>query len=88
MVMIAIFLLGVGNFAWHRAVMESDHPMMAALSRSTREAMRWSSLALEFVLLCVALYAATRGAGYWLWGYALYSAMNGTAAWLVASRRI
>ncbi len=88
MALIVTFLLGMGNFAWHRAVMESGHPMVAEIPSALLPVMRLASLALEFVLLCGALYAARSGNGHWLWAYCGYSAINGGAAWLIVSRRI
>ena len=88
MVILFVFLLGVGNFALQRAVLSSRHPVL-------RE-MRWlveglggrASLVLEFVLLVVALLLVAGGHPGWAWAYLAYSVLNALAAWLILSRRI
>lgn len=88
MVILFVFLLGVGNFALHRAVLDSRHPILGE--------MRWladgvggrASMVLEFILLCVALLLAVAGHPGWAWVYLGYTALNGLAAWLILSRRI
>ena len=66
------FLLGIGNFAMHKAVLESRHPM----------------LALEFLLLVGALLLSASGHTGWGWAYLAYSALNAVSAWLILSRRV
>lgn len=88
MAVIVTFLLGMGNFAWHRAVIESGHRMVTGIAPEALKLMRISSLALEFIVLCGALYAANIGHTHWLWAYLAYSLINGGAAWLIVSRRI
>ena len=88
MVILFVFLLGVGNFALQRAVLSSRHPVL-------RE-MRWlveglggrASLLLEFVLLFVALLLVAGGHPGWAWAYLGYSALNGVSAWLLLSGRM
>ncbi len=82
------FLLGMGNFAAQRAVLESGHPMLRALPSPIFPFARAASLALEFVLLVAAMLAVWRGEVGWLWPYAGYSLANGVAAWAIAKRRI
>ena len=82
------FILGMGNFAWHRAVLESAHPMVRDITPSGLTAIRFSSLALEFILLCAALYAVQSGERYWALVYLLYSLINGGAAWLLLKGRL
>jgi hypothetical protein len=88
MVIFFVFLLGIGNFALHRAVLSSGHPALAQ--------MRWligglgghASMVLEFTLLLAALLLVAAGHSGWVWVYLGYSALNGAAAWLILSRRI
>ena len=84
MALVLTFLLGIGNFAMHKAVLESRHPMLAQ--------MPWIggrfSLALEFVLLVGALLLAASGHSGWGWAYLAYSALNAISAWLILSRRV
>ncbi len=88
MALIITFLLGIGNFAWHSAVMRSGHRMVSDIPQDHRQMIRWSSMSLEFVLLCAALYGVNGGHTVWMWVYLGYSAINGTAAWLILKNRI
>lgn len=88
MALLITLLLGVGNFAWHRAVIESGHRMVADMPPAGLRILRTMSLGFEFVLLCGALWAAKTGHGYWLWAYFAYSTINGIAAWTIVSGRV
>ena len=81
------FLLGVGNFAMHKAVLESRHPMLAQMPWMGLLGGRFS-LALEFLLLVGALLLSASGQTGWGWAYLAYSALNAGAAWLILSRRV
>jgi len=87
MALVFTFLLGVGNFAMHKAVLESRHPMLAQMPWVELLGGRFS-FALEFMLLVGALLLAASGHSAWGWAYVAYSALNGAAAWLILSRRI
>lgn len=82
------FLLGIGNFALHRAVLESGHPLLAESRWHSRSRLGRMSLALEFVLLLSAMLLVAAGRTGWGIGYAAYSAVNGLAAWAILSRRV
>jgi len=88
MALIITFLLGMGNFACHRAVIASGHRMLSEMPSTTLAVARWSSLALEFGLLCGALYAASTGQVHWVWLYAGYFLINLGAAWSIVTGRI
>jgi hypothetical protein len=88
MVILFVFLLGVGNFALHKAVLDSRHPILAQMPWLVGGLGGRASLVLEFALLCVALLLAAVGHPRWAWVYLGYSALNGLAAWLILSRRI
>ena len=81
------FLLGVGNFAMHKAVLESRHPMLAQMPWMGLLGGRFS-LALEFLLLVGALLLSASGHTGWGWAYLAYSALNAVSAWLILSRRV
>lgn len=85
--LIVTFILGVGNFALHQAVLESGHPMFGAL-RDASSGLRWGLLALEFAVLVVALLLVYRDQPVWGWAYGLYSLANAATAWLVLTRRV
>ncbi|MBD3729830.1 MAG: hypothetical protein IE933_09010 [Sphingomonadales bacterium] len=88
MAIFIITLLGIGNFALNRAVLESQHPLFG------REA--WLpgglgvriSFASEFLLLLAALWFAANGSPELGWAYFAYSLFNATAAWLILTRRV
>jgi hypothetical protein len=88
MVIFFVFLLGIGNFALHRAVLGSGHPALEKMGWLTRGFGGQASLVLEFVLLLAALLLAAAGHPGWAWVYFSYSALNALAAWLILSRRM
>jgi len=88
MALIITFLLGMGNFACHRAVIASGHRMLSEMPPRALRGARAASLALEFVLLCGALYAAEAGAVHWVWLYGGYFLVNLGAAWSIVSGRL
>ena len=88
MALIITFLLGMGNFACHRAVIASGHRMLTDIPPRALLVARGASLGLEFALLCGALYAASAGAAHWVWFYAGYSLVNLGAAWSIVTGRI
>jgi hypothetical protein len=87
MALVLTFMLGIGNFAMHKAVLESRHPMLAQLPWFGFMGGRFS-LAVEFMLLVGALLLAASGHSAWGWAYLAYSALNGISAWLILSRRV
>lgn len=89
MALVVLFLLGIGNFALHKAVLDSRHPLfdqapwfvhMLGTGRL--------GLGIEFLVLLGAMLMVDSGAFGWAWGYAIYSLANGVAAWLILSRRL
>jgi len=86
-VLVFTFLLGIGNFAMHKAVLESRHPMLAQMPWMELMGGRFS-LGLEFLLLVGALLLAVSGHLVWGWAYLAYSVLNGLAGWLIISRRV
>lgn len=88
MALIITFLMGMGNFACHQAVIVSGHRMVKQIPPRTLRIARTSSLTLEFIILCGALYAAKTDALHWIWLYGGYFLINLTAAWSIVTRRI
>ncbi|MBS1240125.1 MAG: hypothetical protein H6R45_831 [Proteobacteria bacterium] len=87
MAILLTFLLGIGNFALHKAVIESRHPVVALLPRFLVGAGGRGSMLAEFaILLAVMLFIASGHYG-WGWAYLAYSASNAIAAWLILSHR-
>lgn len=86
--LLVVFCLGVLNFAAHRAVLESGHPMLAQVPWLLQPLGGRLSLIVEFVMLLGAMIMAAAGSVGWAWIYAAYTAINALAAWLIARDRI
>lgn len=82
-----VFVLGVGNFAAHKAVISSNHPALAQMPWYDALGGRFS-LGLEFLILLGAMLLAADGSLGWVIGYLLYSAFNLLAAWLILKGKI
>lgn len=91
MALVIVFILGIANFAAHRAVLESGHPLVDAMPRAFQvvgEVLGGRvSLVVEFVLLLGAMWMVSAGSTGWAVAYLGYSAVNGLAAWLILSGR-
>lgn len=83
-----IFVLGVGNFALHKAVMESNHPMTRQMAWLSNPTGRKIAFALEFGVLLAALLLAANGWPNLVWGYLVYSGLNGVSGWLILGGRV
>ena len=88
MALVILFLLGIANFALHKAVLESGHPLLRASGSLFRLMGGRFSLWLEFALLLFSMVLTDQGTVSWAWGYAGYSAANAISAWLILTRRI
>ena len=88
MAIIVIFILGVANFALHRAVMESHHPLVGQISWFTTTGGRKIALGLEFAILLAAMLLAGNGWPGIAWGYAIYSVLNAGSGWLILTGRV
>lgn len=88
MALIVTFLLGIGNFALHKAVLESRSGLLARMPAAMRATGGKVSLSVEFVVLLGALLLIANGYRGWAWAYLCYSLLNGGAAWLILTRRV
>ena len=88
MVLFALFLLGVGNFAVHKAVLEGRHPMLDALPGFYRSGGGRFSLWFEFAILLAAMLLAGNGWPGMAIAYGIYSLLNLATGWLILSGRI
>lgn len=88
MAILITFLLGVGNFALHRAVLDSGHPLLAHIPglSGTREGR--VLFVVEFLLLVGALAFAMEGSFGGPVAYVVYSVLNSFSAWLILSNRV
>lgn len=83
-----LFILGMINFAVHKAVLESNHPLLDALPGAFRAGGGRVSLAFEFFVLLMAMLLVAHDWPAAAWGYAICSLLNGTTAWLLLNGRI
>ncbi|MBC2670541.1 hypothetical protein ACFOON_10700 [Novosphingobium piscinae] len=88
MALLVCFLLGIANFALHRAVLDSGHPVLAQVGWLFRSLGGRGSLLAEFALLLGTMLLVGSGTAGWAWGYALYSLSNAVSAWLILTRRV
>lgn len=88
MVLALLFALGVANFAIHKAVLESGHPLLESLPRPLRGGGGKMSLAFEFLVLLAAMLMAANGWAGAAVVYGLYSAFNLLAGWMLLADRI
>ena len=89
MALLLVFLLGVGNFALHKAVLESRHPLLGQVPWFVHMLGGRISLISEFLILLAAMLLTANSTSAW-WGtaYLIYSLANGFSAWLILTRRV
>ena len=78
-----LFILGIANFALHRAMLDSDHPLLASLPPALRANGGRLSLTFEFLILLLAMLLAANGWPSAAWVYALYTLINAGTAWVL-----
>ena len=88
MVIFAMFALGIGNFAIHKAVLESGHPLLGEVKMLTEAARGHFTLLAEFAWLLAAMLLAANLWPAMAWIYAFYTALNLATGWLILTRRI
>jgi len=88
MAILFIFLLGVGNFAMHKAVLESHHPLLGQLPWFVHLLGGRIGLVSEFLVLLAALLLVANDHSGWGIAYLAYSLFNALAAWLIITRRL
>jgi hypothetical protein len=88
MLILVTFLLGVANFAVHRAVLDSGHPLMRQVPWFFHVMGGRFSLLVEFVMLLGAMLLVAGGSTGWAWFYTGYSVVNAMSAWLILTGRV
>ena len=88
MALILTFLLGIGNFTVHKAVLESRHPLLGQVPWFFHLLGGRFGLLVEFAMLLGALMMVQEGSPNWGWFYAGYSCVNALSAWLILTRRV
>ncbi|MFY7837821.1 MAG: hypothetical protein ACOVQ0_16220 [Novosphingobium sp.] len=88
MALVITFLLGIGNFALHHAVMASGHPMLGRIPWFAHALGGRFTLVVEFLLLFAALMFAAEGNTTGPIAYVIYSVLNSFSAWLILTDRV
>lgn len=88
MVIALIFLLGIGNFALHKAVIESRHPLLEQMPWFVHMLGGRLTLVTEFLVLLAAMMLVANGWPGLAWAYLAYTVLNAFAAWLILTDRI
>jgi hypothetical protein len=89
MALVVLFLLGIGNFAMHKAVLESRHVLLGRAPWFVHMLGGGKfGLGVEFLVLLGSMLMVSQGSLGWAWGYAVYSLANAAAAWLILSNRV
>ena len=88
MILIFCFLMGIANFAMHKAVAESGHPFVEDTKRYFGKHFgRYSSYGMELLMLIGAMLFAQDGSLIIAFIYWAYTGMNALATWLLLSGR-
>ena len=88
MILIFCFLMGIANFAMHKAVAESGHPFVEDTKRYFGKHFgRYSSYGIELLMLIGAMLFAQEGSLIIAFIYWAYTGMNALATWLLLSGR-
>ena len=88
MAILLLFLFGIANFAMHKAVLESGHPLLGRTPWFFHLLGGRFSLVVEFFMLLGAMLMVASGSVGWAWFYGLYSLLNLLSAWLILSGRV
>lgn len=89
MLLILCFLMGVGNFAMHKAVAESRHPYVEDTKRYFGMHFgKNASYAIELTFLIGALLFAHEGSLLITGFYLVYTLLNVFATWMLLTGRV
>lgn len=88
MAIFLLFLLGIANFAMHKAVLESGHPLLGRMPWFFHMLNGRFSLWVEFLILLAAMLMAVNNTIAWAWLYGAYSVLNAVSAWLILTGRV
>lgn len=83
-----LFVLGIGNFAMHQAVLHSGHPLLGTMPWFVHLLNGRLGLAIEFAVLFAAMIMTATGSTGAPVAYAIYTVLNAVSAWLIVTRRI
>lgn len=83
MLLVFTFLLGIGNFALQRAVLDSRNPAVRQVPERLRFYGGRVMFVAEFVLLVGAMWLVAQGYRNWGLAYLAYTAVNAAAGWMI-----
>ena len=86
--LVMVFLLGMGNFAVHKAVLASDHPLLGRVPLFFNLLGGRFSVYIEFAMLLGVMLMVAQGSWGWVLFYAVYSGVNAASAWLILTGRV
>ncbi len=86
--LVIIAILGIGNFAIQRAVLEEARVSPAAVPEFLARLGARLTVVAEFGVLLAALLLAANGWPDLAWAYLAYTALNGMAAWFILRRSV
>ncbi|MEO9601460.1 hypothetical protein [Parasphingorhabdus sp.] len=79
-----VFICGIANFAMHKAMLESDHPIMAEARGGFRKVLGpYGSYILEFFMLVATMIFANMNMLTAVIFYFVYTLANCAAAWVL-----
>jgi hypothetical protein len=88
MLLVFCFIMGVANFAMHKAVAESGHPFVEDTKLYFgRYFGPYASYGIELAMLIAAMWFAQEGYTIIAFFYWAYTGMNALATWLLLSGR-
>ena len=88
MAILFAFLCGIANFALHKAVLESGHPLLGQVPWFFHLLGGRFSMGVEFLMLLGAMLMVASGSVGWAVGYGVYTAANTLSAWMILSGRM
>lgn len=88
MALVLTFFLGIVNFALHKAVLESGHPLLGNMPWFFHMLNGRGSLVVEFLMLLGAMLMVHNVSAAWAIGYVIYTALNAISAWLILTGRV
>ncbi len=88
MAILICFLCGIANFAMHKAVSESGHPVLKQLPSFLLDKGGRGGFVLEFAILLGSMLFAGAGSDWAAGTYLGYTALNALSAWLILSGRM
>lgn len=83
-----VFVLGIANFALHRAVVESGHGLIGHIPGFASTLGKRLTMIAEFLILLAAMALAANGWISLAFAYLAYTLLNTGAAWLILSGRL